>query len=120
MTHLIDDFCCMGCCAVATTLAVVKIIKSEFSDSESEAAADAKGSVLLRAIEHYQKDIAPDLKRRRGIERICRYTPSCSQYAKEAILSAMAGTILFRSIASNVFHNIVSHNIVSNSSSSGS
>ena len=40
---------------------------------------------LLREIEHYQTNIGPELKERLGTTNICKYTPSCSEYAKQAI-----------------------------------
>lgn len=41
--------------------------------------------VLLRQIENYQKNISPQLKERLGKEKLCKFTPSCSEYARQAI-----------------------------------
>ena len=41
--------------------------------------------VLLLLIRLYQKHISPGLPRPRGLPRRCRFSPTCSQYALEAI-----------------------------------
>ncbi|MBI2075655.1 MAG: membrane protein insertion efficiency factor YidD [Candidatus Aenigmarchaeota archaeon] len=40
---------------------------------------------LLRQIEYYQQFIDPAMKKKLNVKRICRYTPTCSQYTKTAI-----------------------------------
>lgn len=61
------------------------------TNSELEKAVDEDSqqsrskSFLLRQIENYQKNISPRLHEDLKTERICRYTPSCSEYAKQAI-----------------------------------
>jgi len=40
---------------------------------------------LLRQIEYYQQFIDPKLKKRLHVKRICRYSPTCSQYTKTAM-----------------------------------
>ena len=40
---------------------------------------------LLRQIQIYQEEIGPEIKARLGTENICKYTPTCSEYAKQAI-----------------------------------
>jgi hypothetical protein len=40
---------------------------------------------LLRQIEKYQQNISPEIKKRLNKTRLCRYNPSCSEYAKQAI-----------------------------------
>lgn len=45
----------------------------------------AKGDFLINQIEFYQKHIDPELKKRYHVKRICRYEPTCSEYAKQAI-----------------------------------
>jgi len=102
MTHLIDDACCISCCTVATAAVIIKLIKSEFSFPESKdpraesKEIASKQGMLLRAIEDYQKDISPAIKKSAGIGRICRYTPSCSEYAWQSILyhGSMRGALL--------------------------
>ncbi|MBI4170417.1 MAG: membrane protein insertion efficiency factor YidD [Candidatus Aenigmarchaeota archaeon] len=96
MTHLIDDACCISCCAIATTVAVVKFIKSEFPDDRSKEVALPEGNFLVRRIGYYQRIISPAIKGERGIKSMCRYTPSCSEYARQSILyhGSMRGTLL--------------------------
>jgi len=40
---------------------------------------------VLRQIHRYQEDIGPRMKAAVGREDICRYEPSCSEYAKQAV-----------------------------------
>jgi putative membrane protein insertion efficiency factor len=42
-------------------------------------------SFLLRQIENYQENISPKIKERLGRDRLCKYEPSCSEFAKQAI-----------------------------------
>ena len=42
--------------------------------------------VLVGLITVYQMAISPFLKQILGIKSMCRYSPSCSQYAKQAIM----------------------------------
>ncbi len=44
----------------------------------------AKGNFIAK-INYYQKNIDPQLKRRLHVKRICRFTPTCSEYAKASI-----------------------------------
>lgn len=40
---------------------------------------------FLRQIEYYQQFIDPKLKKKLHVKRICRYSPTCSEYAVAAI-----------------------------------
>lgn len=40
---------------------------------------------IIRLIEAYQAEISPRIHEALSTERVCRYTPSCSEYAKEAV-----------------------------------
>ena len=49
---------------------------------------DPAQALLVTQIVNYQRRISPKLRERLGLEegqRICRYTPTCSTYAREAI-----------------------------------
>ena len=41
--------------------------------------------LLLKGIDYYQKEIGPRIKENLGRERLCKYEPTCSEYAKRAI-----------------------------------
>lgn len=45
----------------------------------------AEENFLLRQIGNYQQNISPKIKEALGKEKLCRYEPSCSEYAKQAI-----------------------------------
>jgi len=53
-------------------------------------------SFLLNGIEYYQQNISPQIKEKLNRERLCKYNPSCSEYAKQAIekYGALRGGIL--------------------------
>lgn len=40
---------------------------------------------LLRQIEYYQRFIDPKLKKKLHVKRICRYSPTCSEYGRLSI-----------------------------------
>jgi putative membrane protein insertion efficiency factor len=44
-----------------------------------------ENNFLLKQINNYQMNIGPNLKKKIGKEKICKYEPSCSEYAKQAI-----------------------------------
>ena len=46
---------------------------------------DNTQSALVRMVEGYQKEISPVLHDAAGRKNICRYEPSCSEYAKQAV-----------------------------------
>ena len=41
--------------------------------------------LVLNIISLYQAIISPLIKQALGTSKLCRYTPSCSEYAKEAV-----------------------------------
>lgn len=41
---------------------------------------------LESAVRFYQKKISPELKRIKGVEKQCKFTPSCSEYMRESIV----------------------------------
>jgi len=53
-------------------------------------------SFLLDKIKYYQTNIGPQMKKDLGVENICKYKPSCSEYAKQAVekYGAAKGSIL--------------------------
>jgi hypothetical protein len=67
---------CVGCVGALILIGVAKECNGEELQNKSYA---------LRIVENYQKNISPDLHRHLGKEKICKFTPSCSNYAKEAI-----------------------------------
>ncbi|MFA6963197.1 MAG: membrane protein insertion efficiency factor YidD [Patescibacteria group bacterium] len=54
--------------------------------------------IIVRTIELYQRTLSPDHGWRKGLYPVgyCRYTPSCSQYFKEAVIKkgALRGSVL--------------------------
>jgi len=77
--------CCSGCSGllgietgIPTTLGIVKIMVDNHKHSRNK-------NYFVDKIEAYQKTIDPKLKKALGVKRICRYTPTCSQYGKAAI-----------------------------------
>jgi len=101
-----DDSCCGcgGCCAGCAILAVGYWIGSHYhvgvdihsrtSDSarSKESALVAKSEefktvkdLLLTKIEFYQREISPLLQEANSGKQICKFEPSCSEYAKQAI-----------------------------------
>jgi len=58
---------------------IVEIVNSDTLNQEEP------DSLLLRGIDHYQRQISPQIKEQLGREKLCKYEPSCSEYAKQAI-----------------------------------
>ena len=54
--------------------------KIERSEKSNEA-----NSFLLRKIENYQQNVSPKIKAKLRKNRLCKYEPSCSEYARQAI-----------------------------------
>ena len=106
------DYCC-GCCVGAAVTSILLNSCCEPSDNKGlwgseeikNAPLIANGSTddyleekckiitapeeqsgfLVEKIKMYQKEISPKLKQQLGVDRLCRYTPSCSEYAKQSI-----------------------------------
>lgn len=83
-----DDACCYCCIGLAIGYLI-------FSNSGARGATthDTKpieqivqqDNYLLKQIDNYQKNISPKIKEELGKEKLCRFEPSCSEYAKQAI-----------------------------------
>ena len=96
--------CCCGCClgiAIGYLLwgppmnvqcAPVRAERSSLSTIVE------KDNLLLRSIEHYQREISPLIKERIP-GRLCKYEPSCSTYAPQAIKQhgQVAGVVMMAS-----------------------
>lgn len=87
-----DDFCC--CCLLGVAAFLILNSNSHgatLNDYQKgptaivETVEHTQDNYLLRQIENYQKNISPQLKEKLGKEKLCRYTPSCSEYAKQSI-----------------------------------
>jgi putative membrane protein insertion efficiency factor len=88
-----DDFCC-GCCL---GLAVGYMLWGGSSNSSKAQLHQPSGleqvvnqnagseGFLLKQIANYKSTISPRIKEELGVERLCKYEPSCSTYAQEAI-----------------------------------
>ncbi len=73
------DSCPSGCCFSSLPSAYTKSLI--FKDSTFESSSP----FLIRQIEYYQQFLDPQMKKKLHVKRICRYTPTCSQYTKMAI-----------------------------------
>jgi uncharacterized protein len=67
-----------ACCCMGGGVAAM-IMMSE-SDAANIPLEEIKP--LPRVIENYQKNISPNLREKLGIDSICKYTPSCSEYGR--------------------------------------
>jgi uncharacterized protein len=91
-----DGDCCCGCCvgvAIGYLLFSPNVriqIFPENTHSETKEISDLlfetkSNNFLLNQINNYQRNISPQIKEDLGKDRLCKYTPSCSEYAKQAI-----------------------------------
>jgi len=89
--HSNEEWCC-GCCigfAIGYLLFYdpcshampVDVKKSGIEEKVST----KQDSLLLKQIDNYQKNISPKIKEKLGKDKLCKYEPSCSEYAKQAI-----------------------------------
>ena len=93
----IDEGCCCGCCC---GLAIGYMLFSNHADAsnpyEHNYQSETQGLIeviestqpdnfLLRQINNYQTTISPKIKERLGKDSLCKFEPSCSEYAKQAI-----------------------------------
>lgn len=67
-----------GCCCLIALGCIGSLTESKGEVLTSE-------SLPMRIVENYQKNISPALHQKLDTDRICKFTPSCSTYAKEAI-----------------------------------
>lgn len=61
-------------------------IKPTHPESIEQTVIDQENNSLLKLIGHYQREVSPRLHAELGKEQICKYEPSCSEYAREAII----------------------------------
>jgi uncharacterized protein len=95
----------LGCCCAGLLLGYLiwgggdsPKERSRTGSGLEEVVAEERGvdGYLLRRIAEYKATVSPRLKEELGVERLCRYTPSCSTYAQDAIQAhgAVKGTAL--------------------------
>ncbi len=86
--------CLVGCCLGAFLTFLLFGESQDLSLQHKEINAGKLGGIveskkesnfLLRQIDNYQINIAPKIKEKVGREKICKYEPTCSEYAKQAI-----------------------------------
>ena len=96
--------CCCGCClgiAIGYLLwgppINVKYTPKRAEHSSLNTIVE-KDNFLLRSIDHYQREISPLIKERIP-RRLCKYEPSCSTYALQAIKQhgQVAGAVMMAS-----------------------
>ena len=93
------DNCCCGCCiglgigyllwhnnVEKANEPVYNHIKEVFSIENIVKPRRQTNNFLLDQIENYQTNIRPKIQEKIGNKKICRYEPSCSEYAKQAII----------------------------------
>ena len=95
-----EDDCCCGCCVgLAIGLVLSGGVKISFADTgetslsleqtviseKQDRESIENKNILLKGIGYYQEQISPQIKEKLGKDRLCRYEPSCSEYAKQAI-----------------------------------
>ena len=104
-----DDFCC-GCCL---GLAVGYMLwggtgceaiqppeyDSNANDNKSitETVSEKEpDNFLLRQIDRYQREVSPKIKKKFGKDKLCKFEPSCSEYARQAIKEhgSVAGIVM--------------------------
>lgn len=89
--------CCSCCCGATAGLAIGYMLQhgpdsltiGELLREKTSAITvnTEDDGFLVRNIRRYQTEIGPYLKETLGVERICRYEPSCSEYALRSIKS---------------------------------
>ena len=67
-----EDFCCCPFSAFSASMMYRPTYKKELGFFQSQ-------------IAFYQNNIDPKLKRKLNVKKICKFTPTCSEYARMAI-----------------------------------
>jgi uncharacterized protein len=93
-----DDSCCNCCCGCCVGLALGYMlfgcptnVKAEeltptHPQSLEQTIIDQETNFLLKQIGNYQRNISPALHDLMGTDKICKFEPSCSEYARDAII----------------------------------
>ncbi len=90
----VNGNCCCACCAGLALGYVLfghlhangEELKPTHPESLEQSVIDQEeGSFLLKQIGNYQRNISPGLHASAGTDKICKFEPSCSEYAREAI-----------------------------------
>ena len=91
MSDDVDPGCCCGCC-LGLALGYILLGAGEPPEQKqggleqiTEIRVEQQDGFLLRKIDNYQANISPVIRERLGTENLCRFEPSCSEYAKQAI-----------------------------------
>jgi len=92
-----NGFCCGCCLGLAVGYLIWHGVGKTESTNKNKNQGDTSSNIvqivednstkefLLSQIGNYQINISPKIKERLNIDRLCKYEPSCSEYAKEAI-----------------------------------
>lgn len=92
-----DHDCCVGCC-IGLGIGYLlwgndaeKIDKPTYNHIKNQPSIERivesrqSNNFLLKQIENYQENISPKIRERLGKGKLCKFEPSCSEYAKQAI-----------------------------------
>ncbi len=89
--------CCEACCIVGAIYWIANNWECEGAEARNVSHGDISPPAvtevmepedpgfLLRQIRKYQTDIGPRMKERLGKQDICRFEPTCSEYARQSI-----------------------------------
>jgi len=83
-----------ACCCLAAIAAFILLGGGGSCDVNSATHSSTKKSNVLRHIENYQTNISPKIQEKYG--DVCRFEPSCSEYAKQAVekYGSVKGTLM--------------------------
>lgn len=73
-----DDTCC---CILLVAAALILA----YSCGKEEGRGQTQGNYVIKKIEFYQQNVSPKLHELLKKDNICGFTPSCSEYAKQAV-----------------------------------
>jgi len=76
------DNCIGAACCVGSLIVIGSVCQGHSQENYVEL---QQKNIPARIVEHYQKNIGPQLKKELGKEKICKFEPSCSEYARQAI-----------------------------------